>query len=300
MSSCLMNAFNTGLPNCDIKPGKPSGLLFCTEDVQIPNTADVLSVFKEKVIAENPEDRVFPIYGMKQVDNGYTEPTQGTLAGYGYSEKLADGTIISTFNFPMQICVAKMLAGTDGFRGRVFILCDNGILLCERGSDGNYIGLNVDNVGFQMNTPFGDGQNVAVVKISVNFGSDLRMAKSIFGIKADFGANDLPGLIDLSLTQWTPMTFVVTTTCMGSNLFDGYKTELSTATIWNVTRLDTNTKVTVTSVTPDAVKSAFKLTLSGTIPANTALKVSLAPPSQLDNAGISGYAQADPVIVKAV
>ena len=300
-NTCIRQAFFTGLPGCDVKPGKPVGLLFCSDDTEMtPSQAgDVLSYFKPMLTAEDPEKRILPVYGMKQVDSGYTEPTEGTLAGYGYSEKLADGTIKETFNFPLQICVAKMLTNFDGFSGRVFILCDNGVLLVERKSNGNYTGIKVDNAGFQMNAPFGDGQNISVVKISLSLGSDKRLAKALWGIKTDLEKEDLPGLIDLTLTQISPLKFSVTTACSGSNLFDSYKNELATAGVWSVINTFSGYAVTVSAVASDAVTKAFTLTIPS-VPVNTSLKVSLALPSELEAAGISGYAQSSPIIIKTV
>ena len=295
MDFCNSTIFNTGLPSCDVRPGKPVGLIFAPKSVEVAaaDEENLLPFFDAASRNADRSKRVYPLVGEFSNESANTEPVIGTLAGSAYSEKLADGVLASNFSFPMTLCKAKAYKGLDGYKGSVFVLTDNGLIIGERTKSGALRGLTVTNLTVSVDAMFGDGQNIKMVKLAVVFGRDGQLVKNVDAIRYDFDANDLTGLVSLTLKKVGALTYQVLTKCGGVNLYGSYSTQLAVGTLWVVRNLNTGSAVTVSTVTKAADKEAFLLTPSGALGATYKLSVSLADVAKLATANIVGFEQAE-------
>jgi hypothetical protein len=298
MNFCDSKIFSTGLPSCDIRPGKPVMLIFAPKSVQITaqDEVDLLAFFEQKARSADINQRVHPIGGEFSNESANTDPVMGTLAGSTYSEKLADGVLASNFGFPMTFCKAKAYKNFDGYKGRVFILTDNGLVIGERTTDGALRGLNVENTAVSVDGIFQDGANLKQVKFTVTFGSDTRLIKQLDAVTYSFDIEDLSGLLSVKLKKAGALTYQVVTACGSVNLYDTYADKLNELSLWKVTNVATNAVLTVADAEGNAAQKAFKLTVTPALTAPYKISVSLADVSALVAEGVTGVEQTEPYI----
>jgi hypothetical protein len=290
---CEIQVINTGEPDCDIQFGKIEALIFGSKSVVITPTDlnDLLSFFQEKAIADNYNDRVLPVTGMKQVEPSYTAPTFGSLTGYGYSEKQSDGSLGDNVQFPLSLCRAKSMFGLDGYNGRVFVLLDNGILIGTRTAEGNLIGLPLESVSTQLpNGTWRNGSSIPVVQLGLVFGSDKKVISNMGAVKYDFDTDELDGLQNLTLSKVDTLEYKVQTECDSIDLYDTYKVKLANPELWIVTNTLTGATLTVSNVSADDSNKTFKLTVDK-LNAPYKINVRLASVSKLTAEGIEGFEQ---------
>lgn len=296
---CELVTSNTGLPVCDVKLGKPIAAFFANKSVEITpqDQNDLLAFFQSKTQVDDFQKRVLPVTGMKQIDDGYTAPTEGTLAGYGYSEQLGDGVMKSTIHFPTSLCRAKSLYGLNGYNGRVFVLLDNGVLVGTRLSNGNIIGLPLENLGVQVTGGlFGDGANVKTVQLILTFGSDKEMIKNMAAIKYNFNVDEVIGLQNVVLEKVSELSYQVVAECGRANLYDAYKGDLASAALWLVSNTQTGSPIVLTTVTAVDSSKSFTLTPGTALTKPYKINIQLAPVSELESAGVVGFEQPAPFI----
>jgi len=294
---CSLIVANTGLPDCDIKLSKPVTLFFAPKSVEITPTDanDLRAFFQDKTQLDDHGKRVIPVSGIRQVDDGYAEPTTGTLSGYGYSEQLSDGTLTSTFHFVSTLCRAKSLLGLNGYTGRAFILLDGGILLGTRLSNGNIIGLPVESVGTKFaGGIMGDGQNIKTVQLMVTFGSDKQVIRDATAIKCDLDQYAIVGLQNIILNKAGALEYQVLTECGSVSLYDDYESNLADSSLWKLTKSD-GTAVNVTTVAAVPTNKSFKITATGLTPPYK-INVALDSVSKLVAKGIIGFEQVTPFV----
>lgn len=298
MDFCNSLIFNTGLPSCDVQPGKPVGLIFAAKSLEITEAdeSDLLGFFEAASRGNDRSKRAYPITGEFSTEAANTEPTIESLAGTSYSEKLADGVLASKFSFPMTLCRAKAYKGLDGYKGAVFILTDNGILLGERTKRGTLRGLNVNNVAVSVDALFKDAA-MKTVSITATFGSDTQLIRSVDAIRYYFDAADLSGLIAVKLKKVAALTYRVETTCGGVNLYGEYADTLSqNKDLWVVRNINTGAAIALSTITKVAGSEAFLLTPSAALGAPYRIGVSLAGVGALTSAGIVGFEQPEQLI----
>ena len=276
---------NTGVGSCDTKAPIAKGLIFAPKGAVIPTaTADVMTFLEGKFKNNNIALRWFPMLGIEQNTSAGTEATIGTLA-LGYSEKLRDATIAYKFDFPFRECKNKTIVGYDDWQGGVFVITtDNRIM-------GKLVG--TDLVAFDprfvnaMTMPMGDGQNISLSSLSVDFGYAIEFAKSRgFVTITDYDETAMAGIIDVELTSVGSGTgyieVAVTEACGGANLYDVYSTQLNASGVW-VATTNAGAPVVISAVALVPAKKAFKLTM-----ATGAVNIKLAAISVLEAALIEG------------
>ena len=283
--SCL-NYKNTGAGSCDTKAPIAKGLIFVPAGASIPlDTADVMTFLEEKFVNDNIALRWFPLLGIEQSSPTGTEATIATLA-LGYSEKLKDATTAYKFDFPFRECKNKVVVSYDDWQGGVFVITtDNKIM-------GKVSGTNL--VAFDprfvnaMSMPMGDGQNLSLSSLTIDFGYSIEFSKSRGFVSVnDFDETLFKGIIDVTLTQvGTGSGFIevsVTESCGGVNLYDIYKTQLLVAANWSLKKAGATQVISAVTDVPE--KKAFKISTAVT----GAMILSLAALSVLIAAGVEGY-----------
>jgi hypothetical protein len=302
MNFCESSAIAVGLPKCDVIPGQPVLLVFTPADFALTQVQqeDLLHSLQQQARHDSAVRRIYPVGGIKQVEAANTEAAMGTLAGYGYQEKLADAVLGDKFSFPMSLCRAKALKTLDGFSGRVLIFTSNGIMLCSRYSDGRIAGIPAPSVAISISGLTKDGANVKTVSLSVTYGTDAVLLKSIHAIKYDFDVDELTALQAVRLRRTANFMYKVETTCGGVELFDYYSAELAQTSLWKAVDMLTGADLTVAAVNADASSKSFGLTLSPAPAGAYRIAVSLAAQSALIAAGIDGYDLIEPLVDNGV
>jgi hypothetical protein len=295
MGFCDNITINTGVHGCDVVPGKPVALIFAPKEVQLSEAdkADPLAFFERAIAASNPSLRALPVSGILQNDFNNTEANMGTLAGYGYSEKLADAMMGDVFQFKMSICRAKALQQLDGYSGRLFILTDNNMIIGSTLNGGKMAGLPLVSCSVTSDSFHQNAQAVVPVKITVSYGSDIQLFKSLAVVGYSFDAEELSGIASVTLKKVSERTYQVVTKCNDVNLYDKYAAQLATAALWKVTNLNTGAAIAVTTVTSVPAQKGFTLTLSSAPAAPYRIGVTIADLSTLAGAGIEGLEQSE-------
>lgn len=296
---CITAGGTVGLPDCDIVLDKPLAITLSASQQSFSEDvfSDLFAALVAATKVDDSQSRQLPLTGMKQVDDNSVAPTEGTLAGYGYVEPLADGTIAMTFQFPAGLCRSKTLNRLKGLKGYAFIVDAKKQLVGAKDGTGikglKFDSLMVDNTG----SLWKDGQNVKTIKLKITFGSDVEMIEALRVVKLDeFDADKLNGLQAVEMVKVGALTYRVQTECNGINLFDRYKTQLGDKAVWVVTDLTTGQTKTITSVAAIESSKSFEVSFDTAPVAPYALGVSLAAPSVLTTSGLPGIEQADEFI----
>jgi hypothetical protein len=265
MGFCENISIYTGVSGCDIVPGKPVALIFAPKDVQLAD-ADVatpLNFFQAAISNANPSLRAFPVTGILQNDFSNTEANMGTLAGYGYSEQLADTMMGDIFQFKMSVCKAKALQQLSGYSGRLFILTDNGVIIGSKLSSGKIVGLPLLSVSVTSDSFHQNAQAVVTTKITVNYGSGKQLFENLAFIQYDFDVEELVGITEVELKKVGEFTYQVITKCNGVNLYDSYGDKLAEVSKWKAVNANTGAALTVATPTKVADTKAIQLVISG-------------------------------------
>lgn len=284
------------MPDCDIILSKLKAALISASPVLIPEDSynDIFDFLVAQTKADSFQNRLLPLTGMKQVDDASTAATEGNLAGYGYAERLADGIIALTIQFPAAVCRLKAINKLVGMKGYAFMVDEKKQLVGAKAA-GGVKGLKIESLSVDnTNSLWRDGANVKTVKLKITFGSDTEFIETLRVLQvADFDEDLLSGLQTVELDKVGELTYRVQTACNGVNLYNvgTLATALADKDLWRVTNLVTGASLAVTTVAPIAEKGAFELTLSAPPTAPYRLGVTLAAPSVLEGKGAAGIEQ---------
>lgn len=282
---CNSSEANLGRVACDVKMGVPTGIIFSYgRTVITEEDAADLTKMLAKTQGDVYQSRLQPYTGgFQQITDNSTEATVDTQSSTGYTEKLADGSVVFAFGFPNRVCLGKQVVAIEnaGFT-HAFVIAGGYVWGIKSGEalQGFAIkSLYVTGAGFNTDS-------VKPIQLNINFGSDIEFDKSREGLKLGYASDMIVGLDTYEVTATaTPKKYTLQAPCTGSNPYDLYKAELSDPSAWKVTGSD-GASIDVSGVTGDDAAKAFALTFEA--PATGGYTVNLAAPSVLAEAGVSG------------
>jgi hypothetical protein len=287
---CENTGGNTGIGACDLKAPIIMGVIFTPKNAVIPTgTEDLMELLKTQFTNDNKQARWFPLIDSDiQITNSSEDAVVASLSS-GYSEKLRNGNAIYQLDLRFSLCKGKIINRFDGWNGGMFLLTKDMQLAGRKQTNGDIAAFLPSSVYTKVN-PLGDGQNISLASLIVNFG-DSGLFMNVFDITSqidNFDQSELQGLTDIDLTvvgQASGYVDVkVQTKCGGVDLFDTYSTELANKNVWSLINKSTGAAVVPTTVTAQAATKSFRISAT----AATYL-LSLAAVSVLETNGISGY-----------
>lgn len=282
---CQQNEVNLGRVSCDVKMGVPTGIILGYGITLITEEdANDLSKMLAKTQGDVYRARLQPYTsGFQQVTDNSTEPTVDTQSSTGYTEKLADGSIVFAFGFPNKVCLGRqVMALEDAGFTHAFVIAGGYIWGVASGNSLQ---------GFPIKSLYTTGagfntDSVKPIQLNVNFGSDKDFDMNREGFKLGYPSENIVGLDTYAVTATaTAKKYILQAPCTGSNPYEPYKGELAVPAAWKVTGTD-GADIEVSAVAADDAAQAFVLTFEA--PANGGYTVNLASPSALAAAGISG------------
>jgi len=298
ISICGTVGGNTGEIQCDIFRGLPKQLIlggatFTSSDWT--TIAVFEAAFKAKLkLAKGSSSKLFPTPAIVGAADKTTAAKTATL-GYGTPVKLLDSLWGAEFDVLAGTTLEKELKKFDGQLLSAFILDDQGRIW------GKYVNGVFSGVQYLVTMEaagFKDGQNAKVTKISVSILDSSDFITNAMCIDTNLSTSSLTGLVDVVLTESSAHTanvFHIDANVLTTDLL----TKISMKTLFgallaNVARWSVvdaaGAAVTITSVAQ--VGTGYDLTMDSTAYAALATGgkwyVSLAAPSVLDAAGVTG------------
>jgi hypothetical protein len=296
---CSAIGGNTGRNvNCDPIIAEITGM------IMVPSTAKITEQDAEDLLgfligkAKAATDRWFPLLNIQNVTDNTTEPTDGTLATTQYTRQLVGSKSAYLLEADTSICLAKIWSKYNQYKGGIFIITGDGkVYGRENKADGSLSPFIPFSPLSVYGAVFGDGQNLGTQKIKLSLGDQPKLINTIgfFSFAEDDIIDNIIGLTDVYVKRTAAGTFQVVTGCGGDNLYDSFKSQLSTATLWKLTQQD-GTAVSITTVTGDDDTKSFTIT-----PAITAgtYRIGLTDVTALEAAGVVGYENPKPTLFTA-
>jgi len=290
---CLVGGANTGFGDCTLDIKNVVGIILTPPSAQIAEAdlADLGAFLSDKVNADDPSARWYPVHGFEEVADNSEEVQIQTL-GYGGKAVTREGDYDWTFRFLAGgLCLSNSLRKFNGSQKEVFFIDANGVLF------GSLVDGKLTSVPLTLfyAPPFGlnDGSNTANYGVRVSF--KPKYINENLGFVDTSALNIIlstfKGLQNLVLVVVDPENAPVTKVkalagCDRRNLFNQFDTELAVASLWKAKLASTGATVTVASVTADSASESFIVTV--TAPAGD-YYLELDSPSELLAGGVAGY-----------
>jgi len=298
LTSCLVNAGNTGTGICFTDIGMPRGVLFVPKG-KVYSTSDVATLkaaIEADILADNASQRVYPLNNIVAITDSTEAPVIQSF-NTGAKAIVRDGY----YNIDLEwvqggFCVLYALLKARGKNQPFFIYTDKGLLI---GTDAGttdtpeqFKGINPVYV-YPFPFTFSDGSKVTTYKVGLNFEpQQINQNIAFVDFNNDGGLgylSGLNGLQNVALSQLvaptsTVFTIAAKTSCGSVDLSTEFSTELAVSGAWVVTNTATGAPVTVSGVA--AVAGGWALTVTSP---PTSCTVSLAGPTELDGLDVSGY-----------
>lgn len=296
---CGSSGSNTGVDKCPLFIQKVAGFFladssFKITDANLSSDATLYAALLAAANADNPNVRIFPVHGLLEVNDGTGDPTVKTY-GYGSEVVTQEGNYSWTFTFRKGgICLNNALREFNGTDVRP-IFYDSSFTLFgwKQGQDMKGVPLNDF---YTAPWKVATGAEPMGTTVKFNFLPHYINKQIGFYKIEDFAPESISGLQNANLRQTgvqaKPTYKVkVTTGCSGIDLFELYKTELSSALLWRATNKSDGSDITITAVGQDANIKGFTVTLDSAdanYPAIGSILLNLAPISVLTAAGVTG------------
>lgn len=293
---------NTGISKCSLVPALIVGMLIVPNDFVITaaNAATLQDYLSTAAKDPVKSKRLFPVHNFTAFTDNSEDPVVETT-GYGDPIPVRDGNYSWTFRFITGgICLLKALQKFNGQSVSVLFYDNNGLLFGANTSKG-LAGVPLKSFFAQKWTPT-DGSNVAGFNVNVVF--DPKYINQNFGFIKDDETDytQVVGLQDINIVAvgpQTPLLLAVSTVagCVGDNLFDLFKDELSAGALWSVINKATGEDVVIDSVAKNEGNKTFTITLTAGVAAGSQLIVNLKPVDELEAADIIGF-EGSPTLIK--
>lgn len=310
---CAIVGANTGVIKCDVTRGNPKVAIvgnatFNASQYGTSATfqAALLSAMKLSV---GSSGKMYPFPEIVGSSNN-TEANKEATTGYGAKYILSEGRPSYTFDVLVGVNTEQNLRKFNKATLPVMIFDDNGNLWGKKDSNGNFTGTLAQI--YVSGTPFGDGNNLAICKITFSFLSASDFYDFPAFVRTDFNPNDLEGLLDAQLYETTAhvsnayhIGAKVINASLGNDLelHTTYATELASASLWYAkTGATFQTTLAITTVADDAANGGWTVTLDSTafaaLAANAKIKIGLKDPATLDAASVVGIEGAAVIVTK--
>jgi hypothetical protein len=299
---CAYNIINTGVGSCFLNIGFIRGFVSVPVDRKftVAELADFKATLETGILSATKANRFYPVGGFTTATDSSEETVFQTM-GDGTQVPVRRGRYRWMFQYQRGgMCLNNALQTHNGTNRAYIFFDDKYVAFGQRVllDDGTY-GLKgvpalLDVPNWKVNT----GSEVTKYQVYFDFaGEALNLS---FGfVQLDFGIDDINGLQNLVLQQTGASTAGVSkirvlTGCDYANVYDIYSVQLASASLWRATNTATGNDITISSVVADPNVKGFTVTLSAADPDYPAtsganVTISLANPSVLDAANVSGY-----------
>jgi hypothetical protein len=302
ISICGSVGKNTGPIACDVKRGRPVGIVlggavFAPSAYATPATFQTNFVAKLKK-ATGASDKLYPFPEIQGNTDKTDANKEGTL-GYGLKFILLQGKPAYEFDMIPGTTQEIAMRKFNNTQVPVYVFDDASNIWGVSDTSGNFSGatclISVLGKGFD------DGQNPKTTKVSISFVSAADFYDNAAFASTSFGIGDLVGLVDVVLSEKSAHTTNVfhiqgkiVTRQLGKliNIADYFLAGLSSASLWTLAKDTDGSSVTITSVAANSASDGWEFTMDTT--AYTAatigdkFRIALAAPSVLDAAGVTG------------
>lgn len=288
---CVVNAANTGLPDCPFAPDKFVGAILIDKSYVFAS-ADVLTatafITKLQELALTPgKNRAYPIFRFEEIADNTEEETIATL-GYGSKQVIKDGKYDWTFRITKGgLCFQKKIRAFNKVEKKVLFVDDSGNIYGTVNASGEFTGFSMD---FFFAKPFkaADGSNAAIFNARFALSKPKEFNDDVAFIKTSLDVEEsVKGIIDLNLTSVASIlgfaTVAVKTACDQLSIYDLYDGLLADPDMW-IVKNSSGAPVTVSAVTKVAASEAWKLAFTGT----GTHTIQLAAAADLATGGIGG------------
>lgn len=300
---CATLGGNTGRPDCDVRMGRIKYLLLTTSkeftEADIASSESFQAALQAAMFLANSDpNKVFAFPEMRDVTDNTGDPATGTLAD-GYEEVLNEALPKYLLRGTPGVCVQQAMASFNGWPGKLFFVDENNILWYKTTTSDGAKAFSCGYLYTNPPKPKGSG-DVQTANTRLTFGSIDEFKSNVGALKLEFSVGDLDNLQDVILTDEETEnvsgslnnTFLVgaKTRCEGTNIYSTYST-LLTAARWRAYEAD-GTAISITSVTPVDVSSAWQIVLNSSaynaLADGTVFYIDLQPPTTLIANGIEG------------
>jgi hypothetical protein len=309
---CASSGGNTGVIKCDVTRGNPKVMIVGNASFNASQYGSADN-FKAALLAAmklpaGTSGKMFPFPEIVGSANNTEANKEGTT-GYGAKFILSEGRPAYTFDVIVGVNTEKNLRKFNKQTLPVSIFDDNSNYWGKRDAAGNLTGTLAQI--YVSGTPFGDGNNLTVCKITVSFLSAADFYDFAAFVNTDFNPNDLEGLLDAEIAETVAHTSnayhlgaYVRNASLGNdvNIHATYATELASASLWKAKTGPTfGTTLAITTVVDDPTNGGWTVTFDSTaysaLSSGASIKVGLVDPAALDTADVLGI-ESIPAIVK--
>jgi len=299
---CLVDNGNTGVGQCWNDIGVPRGIIFVPigKTYTTASIAAFLAAFLPDLLADDPQQRAYPIQNIVEITDSTTAPNVQTFPGDGTQIVAGENAYALKFRWvDGGFCLLHTLRKSKGTTKAFFVIDSYGNLIGTDGGNDLIKGI----VGYNYTEPFKWATtNAAIAEYTTNLSfrpEQVNENIAILDFNNDGGLGylgSLNGLFNVDISEANAATSTTVTVkaqvlgCDSADLYDLYTDDLAKTGAWKVVRDDTGGTITVSGVGKSATYKRWGLTL--TAATGLDVRVSLAGPTELAalTPPVEGYA----------
>lgn len=307
--ACIVDNGNTRVGDCWNDVGVPRGIIFVDKNATwtTASMAAFLAAFLPSLLADNPQQRSYPIQNIVEITDNTTKPAMQTFPGDGSQVVAGENAYTMTYRWvDGGFCLLHSLRQSKSTTKAFFVIDSFGQLIgTDAGLDDAGNGLIKGIIGYNYTNPFTWATTNAAVATYDTMLS-FRPEQVNENIKIlDFANNgglgylsSLEGLFNVGISQGAAPTVTTISVkaevlgCGSADLYDLYADDLAVAGAWKIRRQDNGGTVPITAVAKEAGFNGWQLTFAAIAGSALAVPVNvgLAGPTELDGLDVSGYA----------
>lgn len=293
---------NTGAISCDVRRGRPVGLIFggaVFAPSDYASSATFQAAFKLRIQrSTGVGDKLYPFPEIQGTTDQTDANKIGTL-GYGLKFVLLQGKPAYEFTMIAGTTQEKAMRKFNNVTIPGFVFDDASNVWGVGDSSGNFSGaqmlVSVTGKGFD------DGQNAKATVVTISYINSSDFYDDDFFAPTTFGIGDLSGLVSVALLQTVVNAAnvyhiggTISTTELGKSInpFAYFAAALASGALWVIGTGPANTPITITSVAQDATNQGWLVTLDTTmytaLAAGTKINFAWTDPATLTTAGVTG------------
>lgn len=290
---------NVGFGDCVLNFGTVRGAFLVPPGLRLSaaQLVDLQATLQGLAHSDVPSNRIYPIHQFLQITDA-TEDKSITTLGYGGKFPAREGDYDWTFQFMAGgMCLLKSLQTFNGSGKHALFYDENGTLFGTlTGNEEDGFTLSGVPLIFFWANKWRPGDGTAVTNYGVQFVFQPQHINQNLGfVKADFDLATITGLQNINLKSGAGsvmpnLKVLASTGCSGTDLFPAFSADLTDAALWKASQ--NGAPVAVDAVAVDEALSGWTVTLDTADPnysATDPVKLTLAPASELEGAGIAGF-----------
>lgn len=299
-SLCGTIGGNTGAISCDVRRGRPVGLIFGGANFvagDYASSATFEAAFKARIQrATGSSDKLFPFPEIQGTTDQTDANKTGTL-GYGLKFVLLQGKPAYEFTMIAGTTQEKAMRKFNNTTVPGWVFDDAAKVWGVGDAAGNFFGaqmlVSVTGKGFD------DGANAKATEVTISYVNSSDFYDNDFFASTNFGIGDLSGLVDINLSEISANTVNVyhikgsiPTTELGVSLnpYDYFADALAVASQWVVKA--NGAAMTLTSVAKNTAGKGWDVTLDSTaftaLASGAILSFGWTDPATLATNGVTG------------